>query len=85
MSSSWSLQDAKNRFSAVVDAALHGQPQLVTRHGRPVAAVLSAAEYQRLHELDKCTAPDFTDLLLAVPQDDGDFETTELRPYETGF
>ena len=30
----WSLQDAKNRFSAVVNAALDGSPQMVTRRGR---------------------------------------------------
>ena len=38
----WQLQDAKNRFSAVVDAALSGFPQRVTRPrqtncGRPVS------------------------------------------------
>ena len=31
----WQLQDAKNRFSAVVDAALTGHPQRVTRRGKP--------------------------------------------------
>ena len=30
----WSLQDAKNRFSAVVDAAVGGDPQRVTRRGK---------------------------------------------------
>ena len=29
----WTLQDAKNRFSAVVEAALAGQPQEVSRRG----------------------------------------------------
>jgi antitoxin Phd len=31
---SWRLQEAKNQFSKVVDAALHGEPQRVTRRGR---------------------------------------------------
>lgn len=44
----WSLQDAKNRFSAVVDAALAGQPQEVSRRGKPAVVVLSVAEYRRL-------------------------------------
>ena len=30
----WRLQDAKAQFSAVVDAALHGEAQLVTRRGK---------------------------------------------------
>ena len=37
----WSVQDAKNRFSAVVDAALAGQPQEVSRRGKPAVVVLS--------------------------------------------
>ena len=44
----WSLQDAKNRFSAVVDAALTGKPQRVTRRGKPVVVVLAVDEYERL-------------------------------------
>lgn len=44
----WTLQDAKNRFSAVVDAALAGQPQEVSRRGKPAVVVLSAAEYARM-------------------------------------
>lgn len=44
----WSLQDAKNRFSAVVDAALAGRPQEVSRRGKPAVVVLSAEEYRRL-------------------------------------
>ena len=35
----WSLQDAKNRFSAVVDAAVGGDPQRVTRRGKPAVVV----------------------------------------------
>lgn len=42
------LQDAKNRFSAVVDAALSGHPQQVTRRGKPVVVVLSVEENHRL-------------------------------------
>ncbi len=37
----WSLQDAKNRFSALVNAALSGEPQRVTRRGQPAVVVLA--------------------------------------------
>lgn len=53
MAAVWSLQDAKNRFSAVVDAALNGEPQKVTRRGVWVSVVLSAEEYERLRRLDQ--------------------------------
>ena len=39
-SSIWQLQEAKNRFSEVIQAAEHQGPQTITRHGRPVALVV---------------------------------------------
>ena len=47
-SARWALQDAKNRFSEVVDAALRGKPQIVTRRGVETAVILSHAEYERI-------------------------------------
>jgi antitoxin Phd len=44
----WQLQDAKNRFSALVKAAAGGTAQVVTVHGQPAAVVLSAQAYERL-------------------------------------
>ncbi len=80
----WPIQDAKNRFSAVVDAALAGEPQRVTRRGQPAVVVLAAEEYERLCELDKKRASSFVDLLLQMPQDDGEFERLPLpeRPVD---
>ena len=78
----WQLQDAKNRFSAVVDAALSGEPQHVTRRGRPAVVVLSEDEYSRLCRLDSASAPTFADLLLEMPQDDGEFERLPMPARE---
>lgn len=44
----WQLQDAKNRFSALVKAAEKEGPQVITVHGQEKAVVLSAEAYQRL-------------------------------------
>lgn len=44
----WQLQEAKNRFSEVVNRALKEGPQTVTRHGEEIVVVLSKAEYNRL-------------------------------------
>ena len=76
----WSLQDAKNRFSAVVEAALAGQPQRVTRRGKPAVVVLRVEDYEHLRRLQRANAPTFGDLLLAVPQDGGEFERIRLPP-----
>ena len=43
----WSLQEAKNRFSAVVAAALAGTPQFVTRRGRRAVVVLAVERTTR--------------------------------------
>ena len=62
----WPLQDARNKLSAVVNAAVAGDPQRVTRRGKPAVVVLSVEEYERLCRLEKAKAPTFTDLLLAI-------------------
>lgn len=70
----WTLQDAEDRFGALVDAALTGDPQRVTQRGRPAVVVLAAAEYERLCRLEKSAAPSLGELLLEIPQDDLEFE-----------
>lgn len=44
----WQLQEAKNKFSQVVDEAIRSGPQLVTRRGVETVVLLSYAEYRRL-------------------------------------
>ena len=64
----WLLQDAKAQFSALVDAALEGRPQHVTRRGKAAVVVVSAAEYARLQHGSRAAAPGFIDHLLAMPR-----------------
>ena len=80
----WHLQDAKNRFSAVVEAALGGEPQRVTRRGRPAVVVLAVEEYERLRLVERAKAPSLAALMLAMPQDDEEFERLPivLRPLD---
>ncbi|MGP9813690.1 type II toxin-antitoxin system Phd/YefM family antitoxin [Rhodopseudomonas sp. NSM] len=75
---SWSVQDAKNRFSEVVEAARRS-PQIVIKRGQPVVVVMDVAEYKRLRQLDRATAPSFADMLLAMPQDDDEFSRGDVR------
>ncbi|MXW72573.1 MAG: type II toxin-antitoxin system Phd/YefM family antitoxin [Gammaproteobacteria bacterium] len=81
----WPLQDAKNRFSAVVDAALSGDPQQVTRRGKPAVVVLAVDEYERLCHMEKAAAPSFADLLLAIPQDGEEFDRLRLPARSLNF
>ena len=46
----WQLQEAKNRFSQLVNRALAEGPQIVTRRGEEVVVILSKDEYSRLQK-----------------------------------
>jgi len=74
----WSVQDAKNRFSEVVEAARR-TPQTVTKHGKPAVVVVDVVEYDRLRRLERASAPSFADVILAMPQDGGEFQRRKVR------
>lgn len=48
MNNVWQLQEAKSKFSQVVDRALAQGAQVITRRGRNAVVVLPYAEYERL-------------------------------------
>ncbi|MBN9888249.1 type II toxin-antitoxin system Phd/YefM family antitoxin [Salipiger abyssi] len=77
------LQDAKNRFSAVVEAALAGRPQEVSRRGKPAVVVVSAEEYHRLTEAARANRGSFAEHLLAFPGDD--IPRAEAAPRDVAF
>jgi antitoxin Phd len=78
----WALQDAKNRFSEVVDAAVRGQPQVVTRRGIEAAVVISHDEYTRMTVARAKRRPSMAEYLLggARVEDGEPFERIQLRP-----
>jgi prevent-host-death family protein len=65
----WPLQDAKNRFSEVVQRARREGPQTVTLRGERAAVVLSAADYDALVR----DRPSLVDDLLSGPAWDDAF------------
>jgi prevent-host-death family protein len=69
------LRDAKAHLSAVVDAAVRGEPAVITRHGRKQAVILSFAEWERLSRV-----PSFGRLLMAAPLEEGDLPTRDAAP-----
>ena len=85
MDQHWSLQDAKNSFSAVVEAALKGTPQTVTKRGKPAVIVVSVAEYDRLTRRDAGMTPSFIEHLLGMPRDDGSFDRARVAPRDVEF
>ena len=64
----WRLQDAKAQFSAVVEAAMQGEPQLVTRRGKSAVVVIAAAQYERWSQRERGQTGGFIQHLLAMPR-----------------
>jgi antitoxin Phd len=83
----WSLQDAKNSFSAVVEAACKGTPQTVTKRGKPAVVVLSVADYEQLARKAARQRPSFVEHLLAFPQGGSGLKIgrAKIRPRDVKF
>ena len=47
MTDTWTVAEAKAKFSEVIDRAARKGPQTVTRHGRTAAVVVAAEEWER--------------------------------------
>jgi antitoxin Phd len=77
----WQLQDAKQQFSRVVEAARSGEPQLVTRNGREAVVVLDADEYRRLTS----HGGDFKKFLFEGPRFELEIERSKELPREIEF
>lgn len=43
----WSVAEAKAKFSELIERALAGDPQVITRKGRIAAVLVSAEEWER--------------------------------------
>jgi len=57
----WQVQDAKARFSELLEAAVRKGPQTVTRRGVETAVLVPIAEWRRVQ---RAARPSLKDLLL---------------------
>lgn len=65
----WPVQDAKARFSEILDACEKKGPQLVTRRGVETAVIVNVSEWRRLNAAAR---PSLKSLLLSPTQFDLD-------------
>lgn len=47
------IRKASRELTSLVDQASAGSPVLISRRGRPLAALISTADYERLQELER--------------------------------
>ncbi len=62
----WQVHTAKARFSELLQRAESEGPQVITRHGKEAAVLLSAEDYHKL----EAAKPDFKEYLLSGPKVD---------------
>ena len=73
-SGNWTVADAKARLSEVIERA-QTNPQIITRHGKPSAVIVSAEEWAR-KTTRKGTLAEF---LLASPLRGADLDLERVR------
>jgi len=73
----WQLQDAKSKFSMLVEKALHHKPQFVTRHGSDAVVIVSFEDYKRI------TKPktDLVTFLQNSPLAEIDLDITRIKDF----
>ena len=77
---SWQLQEAKAKFSEVIDTAVKKGPQIVTRHGVETAVIVPIEQWKQLQARQGLTNPDeltdqqWRDGVLALLRSSPDFE-----------
>ncbi len=77
----WQLQEAKNRFSEVIQRACKEGPQVITLRGERTAIVISAKTYDEL----MAKRPSVVDHLLSGPRWPDDLvETINMRSKRPG-
>lgn len=73
----WTLQDAKARFSELVSQAMDGKPQRVTRRGDDAVVIVRASDY------DELVAPkeSLVEFFARSPHRDVDIEPVRSREF----
>lgn len=61
----WQLQEAKSRFSELVEQSLSVGPQWVTRRGEEAVVVIAAAQYRQIQQ-----GPSLVKVLQEAPRGD---------------
>jgi antitoxin Phd len=74
----WQLQEAKARFSELVQKALDEGPQTVTRRGQEAVVVLSVEDYKKL----EACRPSLLEVLMSGPEGELELPEREARERE---
>ncbi|MBN8246046.1 MAG: type II toxin-antitoxin system Phd/YefM family antitoxin [Verrucomicrobia bacterium] len=71
------LQEAKQQFSAVAEKAARGQPQIVTKHGKPFVVIVSMADWRKSNPRHRT----LLEMLRSCPVDLTELDLTRSRDF----
>lgn len=74
----WQLQTAKAQLSELVEAALRGEPQRITRRGKDAVMVVSEKSFVALKQSARNQSADLVSHLLSMPR-----EKVSIAPQKT--
>ena len=74
----WQLQTAKAKLSELVEAALRGEPQRITRRGKDAVMVVSEKSFVALKQSARNQSADLVSHLLSMPR-----EKVSIAPQKT--
>ena len=85
MDNIWQLQDAKSKFSEVVERAISDGTQIVTRYGKKTVVVMAFDEYEKLtHQKGSLSefllSPPFGGSELVIERDKSMGRDVEIEP-----
>lgn len=63
---SWQIQEAKSRFSELIEIALTKGPQKITKRGEEIAFLISKKDFEKLQS----PSPKFIERILNAPRVD---------------
>ena len=75
----WQVQAARAQFSTLIDEALAGRPQRISRRGQDVAVVMAAADYDRLTKPRESIVDFFRNSPLAEATAEGELDLERER------
>ena len=71
MPTQWDEQDAKNKFSEVINGAVSGKAQFITKRGIPTAVIISQEQYDLFLKGLK-RMPTLPEMLMAMPHSENE-------------
>lgn len=76
-SDTWTVREAKARFSEVIEQARHHGPQSITRHGKSAVVIVDATLWAEKQKTGRQGG--LADFLKASPLRDADIEIVRLK------